>query len=119
MGYNWKGRGGGWGGWRACRQRQAVWNGSAGVPPAAVRASRPPLSLRLRVRRFQIADQALKRFLIRMVILPVAEVGDEILANLAGGIFSGVGVEALPSRRVSKGDADGEQQAYNLLTCIY
>ena len=50
----------------------------------------------LRVRRFQIADQPLKRFLIRVVILPVAEVRDEILANLAGGIFSGVGVEALP-----------------------
>jgi len=30
------------------------------------------------------------------MVLPVAEVGDEILANLAGGIFAGVGVEALP-----------------------
>jgi len=28
------------------------------------------------------------------VVLPVAEVGDEIFANLAGGIFAGIGVEA-------------------------
>ncbi|MFZ0418893.1 MAG: hypothetical protein WAM04_12415 [Candidatus Sulfotelmatobacter sp.] len=30
------------------------------------------------------------------MVLLVAEVGDEIFANLAGGIFAGVGVEALP-----------------------
>ena len=52
--------------------------------------------LRPCVRGLQIADQTLKRFLIRVVVFPVAEVGDEILKNLAGGIFAGVGVEALP-----------------------
>ena len=45
--------------------------------------------LRLSVRRFQIPDQPLKRLLIGVVVFPVAEVGDEILANLAGGIFAG------------------------------
>jgi len=33
---------------------------------------------------FQIADQPLKRRLIRIVVFPVAEVGDEVLAYLAG-----------------------------------
>jgi hypothetical protein len=47
-------------------------------------------------RRLQVADQALEGFLIGVVVFPVAEVGDEILANLAGGIFAGVGVKALP-----------------------
>jgi len=41
-------------------------------------------SFLFRVGRFQIADQTLKRFLIRVVIFPIAEVGDEILADLAG-----------------------------------
>jgi hypothetical protein len=44
------------------------------------------------------------------VVLPVAEVGDEILANLAGGVFSGVGVEALPVAQGCEGrEANGEQ----------
>jgi hypothetical protein len=34
--------------------------------------------LRLGIRGFQIADQALKGFLVGVVVLPVAEVGDEI-----------------------------------------
>jgi hypothetical protein len=38
-----------------------------------------------------------------VVILPVAEVGDEVLANLAGGVLSDVGVEAPGSCRVSNG----------------
>ena len=57
-----------------------------------------------------MADQALERFLIRVVVLPVAEVGDEILANLAGGVFAGIGVEELPVAQGLKGrEADGEQ----------
>ena len=44
------------------------------------------------------------------MVLPVAEVGDEILANLAGGIFAGVGVEALPVAQGCEGrEPDGEQ----------
>src|SRR5258708_30851506 len=83
---------------RARRDGRAVWAGE--VAPASRRLSggrpRPLLLLLLNVRSFQIADQALEGFLIGVVVLPVAEVGNEILANLAGGIFSGVGVEALP-----------------------
>jgi hypothetical protein len=45
---------------------------------------------------FQITHQSLKRRLIRVMILPVAEVGNEILAYLARRIFPGVAVEALP-----------------------
>jgi len=46
------------------------------------------------------------------VILPVAEVGDEILANLACGIFAGVGVEALPVAQGFEGrEPDGEQHS--------
>ena len=45
---------------------------------------------------FQIADQPLKRRLIRIVVFPVAEVGDEELAYLAGRVLSGIAVEALP-----------------------
>src|SRR5271155_675059 len=69
-------------------------------------------SLRFGVGGFQVADQPLKRFLIRVVVLPVAEVGDEILANLAGGVFAGVGVEALPVAQGFKGrEPDGEQDS--------
>jgi hypothetical protein len=75
------------------------------------RPSPPPL-LRLGVRRFQIADQALKGFLIRAVILPVAEVRNEILANLASRILTGVTVEALPiAQGFERRKQDGEQNA--------
>src|ERR1700674_4114021 len=85
------------------------------VAPASRRLSGGRLALPLsdlpRVRRFQVADQPLKGFLIRVVVLPVAEVGDEILANLAGGIFSGVGVEASPAQGFKGRQPDGEQHA--------
>jgi hypothetical protein len=45
---------------------------------------------------FQITHQPLKRGLIRVVLLPVAEVGNKILAHLARRIFPGIAVEALP-----------------------
>jgi hypothetical protein len=46
------------------------------------------------------------------VILPIAEIGDEIFANLAGGIFAGVGVEALPvAQGFKRREPDGEQNA--------
>jgi hypothetical protein len=67
---------------------------------------RAPLQIalpRFGVGGFQIADQSPEGFLVGVVVLPVAEVGDEIFANLAGGIFAGIGVEA----------------AWNLLTRIY
>jgi hypothetical protein len=59
-----------------------------------------------RARGFQVADQALEGFLIRVMVLPVAEVRDEILANLAGGVLSGVGVEALPVAQGFKGRSE-------------
>jgi hypothetical protein len=57
-------------------------------------------------------DKALESPLIEVVVFPVAEVGDEVLANLAGGIFAGVGVEALPVAQGFEGrEADGEQDS--------
>ena len=44
----------------------------------------------------QIAEQPVKGCSIGVVVLPLAEVGNEILADFTGGIFAGVGVEALP-----------------------
>ena len=44
-------------------------------------------------------DQPLERRLIRIVILPVAEVGDEVLANLARRVDAPVGVEQRPLRK--------------------
>ena len=62
--------------------------------------------------RFQIRHELGKRLLIRIVVLPVAEVGNEIFANLAGGIFSRVGIEALPIAQSFEGrEPDGEQNA--------
>src|ERR1700745_3635871 len=46
--------------------------------------------------RFQIRHELGKRLLIRIVVLPIAEVGNEILAYLACRIFPPVGVEELP-----------------------
>jgi hypothetical protein len=46
------------------------------------------------------------------MILPVAEIRNEILANLAGGIFAGVGVEALPvAQGFKRRQPDGEQDS--------
>src|ERR1700722_9325450 len=61
-----------------------------------VQADRAKDLFRLRIRSFQVGDQSVKGLLIRVMTLPVAEVGNEIFSNLAGGIFSGVGVEAPP-----------------------
>ncbi len=66
--------------------------------------------LRFGVGGFQVADEALEGFLVGVVVFPVAEVGDEVFADLAGGIFAGVGVEALPVAQGFKGrQADGEK----------
>jgi hypothetical protein len=71
----------------------------SGVAPASHRLSggrpRPPLLLRPGVGCFQVADQALEGFLVGVVVLPVAEIRDEVLPNLAGGIFFGVGLAEL------------------------
>ncbi len=56
-----------------------------------------PMSIRIGPRfQFQIRQEALEGRLIGIVIFPPAEVGNEIFPELAGGILSGVGIEALP-----------------------
>lgn len=78
-----------------------------------MKVSESIISPRPEGRRLQIADQTPKRFLIQVVVFPVAEViVDKILANLAGGIFSGIGVEALPiAQAFKRSEPDGEQCA--------
>src|SRR5271165_738733 len=59
---------------------------------------------------FQIAYQPLKRRLVRVMVLPVAEVGDEVLAYLARRIFPRITVEALPiAQRLKPHQPDGKQ----------
>jgi hypothetical protein len=56
--------------------------------------------------------QALEGFLIGVVVFPVAEGGSEILANLAGGIFSRIGAETFPVAKGCEGrEPDGEQDS--------
>ncbi len=50
---------------------------------------------------FQITHQPLKRRLVRVVVLPVAEVRDEVLAYLAGRVLAGIAVEDLQTPSVS------------------
>ena len=38
----------------------------------------------------------MKRLLVSIVVLPVAEVGDEVLADVARRVFAGIRVEAFP-----------------------
>lgn len=86
-----------------------------GTPSASVVLSTDILGKFRRARRFwrlQISDQPLECFLIRVVVLPIAEVGDEILANLAGGILSSVGVEAFPvAQSFKRREPNGEQDS--------
>src|ERR1022692_3340224 len=59
----------------------------------------------------QVLPQPLKRLLIRIVVLPVAEVGDEVLAYLAGRINADVGIEQFPLLdRLKRDQRDGKQQ---------
>ena len=44
----------------------------------------------------QIAEQLLERLLESVVVFPVGEVGDEILAHFLGQVPAGIGVEAPP-----------------------
>jgi hypothetical protein len=44
----------------------------------------------------QVAEQSVKCFQVGVVVLPIAEVGDEILANFTSGILADVGIEVLP-----------------------
>src|SRR5271157_5383728 len=60
---------------------------------------------------FQVLHQPLKRRLIRVVVLPVAEVGDEVLAYLARRVKAQVGVEQLPILHLLKRrQRDGKQE---------
>ena len=54
-----------------------------------------PVNYRL-IHCFQILHQALKCCLIGIVVLPVAEVGDEVPAYLAGRVNADVGIEQFP-----------------------
>jgi len=72
---------------------------------------------RLRFFRLQIAEQALKTFRVGVVFLPVAEIGNEIFANLARQVLPFVGVEKLPvPNRLKRNQSDGKQHALFLRT---
>src|SRR5271165_4222747 len=61
--------------------------------------------------RLQILHQPLKRRLIRIVILPVAEVGDEVLPYLARRGIANVGIKQLPLLHfLKRHQRDGKQE---------
>src|SRR5271165_5203606 len=61
--------------------------------------------------RLQILHQPLKRRLIRIVILPVAEVGDEVLPYLARRGIANVGIIQLPLLHfLKRHQRDGKQE---------
>src|SRR5208337_1106155 len=65
---------------------------------------------------FQVLHQPFKRRAIRIVLLPVAEVGDEVLAYLAGRVLSGIAVEALPiAQRIKSHQPDRKQHPLTFL----
>src|SRR2546423_15098189 len=45
---------------------------------------------------FQITEQSLKRLLESVLVFPVGEIGDEILAHFLGQVLAAVGIEAFP-----------------------
>jgi hypothetical protein len=53
--------------------------------------------------RLQVAEQPLERLLARAMVLPVGEVGDEVLTDLARAVDPGVGIEHLPLSNASNG----------------
>src|SRR5271169_95145 len=58
----------------------------------------------------QILDEPLEGDAIRVVVLPVAEVGDEVLAYLARRVLAGIAVEALPiAQRLKPHQPDRKQ----------
>ncbi len=44
----------------------------------------------------EIAEEPVEGPFVGIVVLPIAEIGDEVLANLAGRVLARIGVEALP-----------------------
>lgn len=48
----------------------------------------------------QVPQQAVEGFLILIVILPVAEIWNEVLANLAGRVDANVAIEAFPIAKI-------------------
>jgi hypothetical protein len=46
--------------------------------------------------RLQISHEALKRLLVRLAVLPITEIRDEVFPNLAGRILADVRVKAFP-----------------------
>ena len=73
--------------------------------------------------RLQIAQQPIERRLIGVVILPPAEVRDEVLADLTRGVLAGVRVERLPvADRIEVDEPDREQHlpflAHFTLACL-
>jgi hypothetical protein len=41
----------------------------------------------------QVSDQPVEALPVKVVVLPIAEIRDEVFANLAGGVLSGISVE--------------------------
>ena len=61
----------------------------------------------------QVPQKPLKRHLIRIVLLPIAEIGDKVFPNFNRRIFASIGVEALPIPNDRKrNEADREQDTY-------
>lgn len=61
--------------------------------------------------RLQIPQQPLKRPLVAVVVLPVGEIGDEVFADLTGGILAGIGVKRLPLLdSLVRDKADGKER---------
>src|ERR1700688_2889017 len=58
----------------------------------------------------EILNEPLKRLIVGVLSLPLAEIRDEVFANLTSGVLPGVGVEALPSTNSrERHQADGEK----------
>ena len=45
--------------------------------------------------RLQVLDEPLKRSLVRVIVFPASEGGDDVLSYLVGGIDASVGIEQL------------------------
>src|ERR1051326_8877858 len=71
----------------------------------------------------EVPQQPLECYLVGGVILPAAEIRDEVLTDLAGRVLAGIGVEVLPVADLREGyEADREQYAPTfgqfLLACM-
>src|SRR3954451_15798925 len=82
-----------------------------GLSPGAQSRAATGLLVR-RCCRLEVVDQAAERRLERVVILPVREVGDEILPDLDAQVLPAVRVETLPiPEGIEVHEADREELA--------